>query len=939
MGDDNAISYNQLCGIRLILYSTNNRSGLYDQNLTKVTNWPKSGWPFPGSFDKDSYKGYTMNAGFEILHLKDCDDFVSTFGGSYAHGGFRGATVENSSVTGNLSLEQYLYGWNIVSGNKNCSFRNKTATTNRDGPAGADTETFGIKLGEDFTGTIVEDPASIHGGSFSDYALIENGTLHGISGSVRGAMMGIRIAEKGSAIIEDREFKHELTIYNEGSLKLFNCTMKRGIYHPYAEQFRADNTIEDGTFIAARLARRTWQSYGMTIDTNGLEYVGSALAGSDGGFAESDVKAKTTTGQFNFTVQEPDFINNPPASMTFSMVEGYVPTNTVLELWYYGTGGWTRHPGTGNSWSLSGTAFGQQGAGENVPDLRLVVTGDSPSVKGFKISADFYQPAAPKAPTGLVAAAGDNVVLDWDDHLDLNITYNVYRRNTSSGAFGDPIATNLGESTYADLTASGSLTNYYVVTAVDADGLESAISFETDTAWEPEPVIITQVLPAAILYHDYAVDLLAAGEAPFTWSWVGGALPMGLTLSSDGSLSGRPMTIGEYNIEIAVSDGVGGEAATNAYSLAVIPDPPTFFDDFEDDTPLNTTNSGLDIRPDDDGTGEDEADFGFGYSSPTGEYEIRANPEMVGNTSSHVLFMNQIGSGIQDVQYIDGYFTASCPIDGMEVSFDFYNTYLSGSDLYSGDSVRLYLVGTDNASVNAEIRLHRNGDFYIDGSAVNSASPVTNAWQRFSGIFKATATPGVYNLEWTLENLETSSSASGTTSVNLNDGAWAANSLDLALANGIRLYVHDKKNNEDYLAYFDNVRVNDGGSMAPYDAWVVAYGGEALIGTSTNDYDGDGEVNFAEYALGGNPTNGFYIGAVPFLMNTDSGLHYVHAMRSDDPSLIYSVETCTNLVSGGWTNSGVAVLGTNLTGSTLNYVTNEISIDKEQTYIRLKVSR
>jgi hypothetical protein len=176
--------------------------------------------------------------------------------------------------------------------------------------------------------------------------------------------------------------------------------------------------------------------------------------------------------------------------------------------------------------------------------------------------------------------------------------------------------------------------------------------------------------------------------------------------------------------------------------------------------------------------------------------------------------------------------------------------------------------------------------------------------------------------------------------VNLNDGAWATNALDTSLANGIRLYVHDKKNNEDYLAYFDNVRVfYAGGSVNPYETWVVAHGGEAIIGAMTNDYDGDGEVNLMEYALGGNPTSAFDVGEKPALLNAGGTWVYIHPQRSDDDSLIYTVETTTNLVSGTWTNAGYSVLGTNQTGATLDYVINAVPVENAQMYIRLKVIR
>ncbi|NJL18849.1 MAG: hypothetical protein HC901_00545 [Bdellovibrionaceae bacterium] len=241
----------------------------------------------------------------------------------------------------------------------------------------------------------------------------------------------------------------------------------------------------------------------------------------------------------------------------------------------------------------------------------------------------------------------------------------------------------------------------------------------------------------------------------------------------------------------------------------------------------------------------------------------------------------------------------------------------------------------------AEIRLHRDGAFFIDGAAVSGASPVTNAWQRFTGTFKATASPGVFNLEWTLENLETSTSASGVNTVNLNDGAWAAGTLDVSLANGIRLYVQDKKNAESYLAYFDNVSVSLGSSllMDPYDIWALAHGGEALIGPPTHDYDGDGLVNLGEYALDGDPANRMDTGEPPVIEYAGGIIHYTHPRRSDDDSLIYTMETCTDLILGDWTPAVFPVLETDVTGMTLDYITYGIPTTQPRLFIRLKVAR
>ena len=65
----------------------------------------------------------------------------------------------------------------------------------------------------------------------------------------------------------------------------------------------------------------------------------------------------------------------------------------------------------------------------------------------------------------------------------------------------------------------------------------------------------------------------------------------------------------------------------------------------------------------------------------------------------------------------------------------------------------------------------------------------------------------------------------------------------------------------------------------------------------------------------------------------------MHPKRSDDPALIYTVETTTNLVSGVWTNDGYTVTGTNVTGGPLNFVTNDVDTVREKAFIRLRIGQ
>ena len=118
-----------------------------------------------------------------------------------------------------------------------------------------------------------------------------------------------------------------------------------------------------------------------------------------------------------------------------------------------------------------------------------------------------------------------------------------------------------------------------------------------------------------------------------------------------------------------------------------------------------------------------------------------------------------------------------------------------------------------------------------------------------------------------------------------------------------------------------------------YAAWSNSY---ALAEGALGDDDGDGLLNLYEYGLGGNPTNGFIDGHLPLFGNSEFGLVYVHAQRTDDTNLIYYLETTEDLVGEpGWTNTGYTVEATNVTGGTFDYVTNSIPTTAPQKFIRL----
>lgn len=87
---------------------------------------------------------------------------------------------------------------------------------------------------------------------------------------------------------------------------------------------------------------------------------------------------------------------------------------------------------------------------------------------------------------------------------------------------------------------------------------------------EPDALAIeTTELPEALTGEAYAAMVEATGGVPpLTWAVSDGALPDGVTLASDGSLSGTPTETGVFDVTLEVTDSEDN-AQTRAFMLAV----------------------------------------------------------------------------------------------------------------------------------------------------------------------------------------------------------------------------------------------------------------------------------------------------------------------------------------------------------------------------------
>jgi len=120
-------------------------------------------------------------------------------------------------------------------------------------------------------------------------------------------------------------------------------------------------------------------------------------------------------------------------------------------------------------------------------------------------------------------------------------------------------------------------------TGIDDATLETVRPrYSGDGKWglgEADPVppsIMTESLPVGTLDVSYSQTLEADGDSVITWSITAGNLPDGLSLSSDGVISGTPIIAGEFTFTVRAENNAGSDiknlsimisAASTSYSV------------------------------------------------------------------------------------------------------------------------------------------------------------------------------------------------------------------------------------------------------------------------------------------------------------------------------------------------------------------------------------
>jgi hypothetical protein len=130
-----------------------------------------------------------------------------------------------------------------------------------------------------------------------------------------------------------------------------------------------------------------------------------------------------------------------------------------------------------------------------------------------------------------------------------------YNFSISSGSLPAGLTLNTANCTISGTPTGGGGTANFTVAVNDSGSPVQSTSQAFSITIALGLTITTASVPNGITGQAYSSTLIAAnGTAPYAWTLTGGTLPAGLSLSSSGTISGTPTTVGTYSFTVKVTD-------------------------------------------------------------------------------------------------------------------------------------------------------------------------------------------------------------------------------------------------------------------------------------------------------------------------------------------------------------------------------------------------
>jgi mannan endo-1,4-beta-mannosidase len=259
--------------------------------------------------------------------------------------------------------------------------------------------------------------------------------------------------------------------------------------------------------------------------------------------------------------------------------------------------------------------------------------------------------------------------------------------------------------------------------------------------------------------------------------------------------------------------------------------------------------------------------------------------------------------------------------------------------------LQLLFNGADASTVNVSLKRQSTGNYILNinedsgaastqkGSSITASvigttngSGSVSSWLYLELALSKGSTPTNWTADAAIYNLETDPGMQAALDSFTHHFVTSNNFADSTLVPGIQSAALDNAQVSNLT--FDSITLQ--ALHNTFAQWVAAYG---LLDAAA-DPDGDGLNNLTEYALGGNPTNANDDAILPTLSDD---LEYIYRRRTDDPALVYWIETTTNLISNSWETNGLVEMGLGSIESHIEAVTNAVGTDDPQQYIRLRI--
>jgi hypothetical protein len=311
----------------------------------------------------------------------------------------------------------------------------------------------------------------------------------------------------------------------------------------------------------------TWSVIGGSLPTNLTLLTAGVISGTP-----------TAVGTFNFTVQASNSTGNVTKALSIT-INGVAPVITTITLpsGIVGTTYSTQLAATGTApiaWSLesgslpNGLVLSAAGLISGTPTVAGTSNftvkasnsaGSDTKALSIIISAAIIAPVITTTvlPDGLVGTAYNQTLIATGT---VPITWSLESGNLPNGLTLSAVGEISGIP-----TAAG--TSNFTVKATNSVGSDTKQLSITVTTSVIAPAITTTILPDGKTGTEYSAQLEATGTAPITWSLASGNLPTGLTLYSDGTISGMPTSIDTFSFSVQATNSAGN--ATKALSIRI----------------------------------------------------------------------------------------------------------------------------------------------------------------------------------------------------------------------------------------------------------------------------------------------------------------------------------------------------------------------------------